>query len=71
MNENVENLILTQLREIRGELSDLKQDVAEIKSDMSDVNQKVDGITLVLTMLAGHVSHVEERVTALEDAPSK
>jgi predicted nucleic acid-binding Zn-ribbon protein len=69
MSENVDNLILKHLREIRDDLGALRKDVTEIKEDMSDVDQKVDGMAIMLTMLAGHVHHIEERVEALEEAP--
>ena len=72
MVENVENLILTQLREIRGETGAIKIQVSELNDKMGegfdDVTQRVNGITVILTMLAGHVHHVEERVEKLEEA---
>ena len=72
MVENVENLILTQLREIRGEIGAIKTQVSELNDKMGegfeDVTQRVNGITVILTMLAGHVHHVEERVEKLEEA---
>ena len=66
MNDNVENLILSQLREMREDMAAMRADIADIKSDVSDVDRKVDGLTIILTMLAGHVHHIEERVEALE-----
>ena len=66
MNENVESLLLAQLREIRNELGELRSNVASIKTDISDVDRKVDGLTLMLGMLAGHVQHIDERVAKLE-----
>lgn len=68
MAENVENLILTQLREIRGELSAMREDIGAIRTDLSQVDQKVDGLTVMLGLLAGHVYHVEGRVEKLEEA---
>lgn len=72
MAENVENLILTQLREIRGEIGAIKAQVSELNDKMAegfdDVTQRVNGITVILTMLAGHVHHVEERVEKLEES---
>jgi peptidoglycan hydrolase CwlO-like protein len=70
MNDNVENLILTQLREIREEIGAMRQDVSAIRGDVTDVDQKVDGLAVMLTMLAGHVHHIEERVTSLEEGES-
>ncbi|QLQ18604.1 MAG: hypothetical protein HZT43_07945 [Exiguobacterium profundum] len=67
MTENVENLILTQLREIRGDIAAMRSDMAAMKTDMSQVDQKVGGLTVMLALLAGHVHHVEERVEQLEE----
>jgi methyl-accepting chemotaxis protein len=72
MSENVENLILTQLREMRGEIGAIKTQVSELNDRMAegfdDVTQRVNGITVILTMLAGHVHDVETRVEKLEKA---
>ena len=66
MTENVENLILQHMRDMRAEMAELRADVSTIKSDISDVDQKVDGLAVIMTMLAGHVHHIDERVEALE-----
>lgn len=68
MSQNVDNMILEQLRAIRADLGELRADVTDIKADMGDVDQKVDGLAVMLTMLAGHVRHVEERLTKVEGA---
>ncbi|WP_299874738.1 hypothetical protein [uncultured Sulfitobacter sp.] len=67
MSENVDNMILKPLRDIHDEIGALRSDVSEIKSDVADVDQKVDGMAIMLTMLAGHVHHVTERVETLEE----
>ena len=61
-------LLLSVLRQVQADISDIKQDVADLKSDVSEVNQKVDGLTVIVGLLAGHVHHVEQRVEALEKA---
>lgn len=66
MHENVENLILAQLREIRADMAAMRSDISDLKAGTGDINQKVDGLTVILTMLAGHVHHIEERVEKLE-----
>ena len=66
MNENLENLFLSQLREIRAEIGTIRSDVPAIRSDLADVDQKVDGLAVMLTMLAGHVPHTGEPVETLE-----
>lgn len=66
MNDGVENLILQQLREMRAEMGEMRETMSAIRTDLSDVDQKVDGMAVMLTMLAGHVYHIEERVENLE-----
>ena len=73
MNENVESLILMQLREIRAEMAEMRgdigllsKDVAGVRSDLKDVDQKVDGLSTILMLLTGHVHGIEMRVEALE-----
>lgn len=77
MNENVENLILVQLREIRGEMSAMRPDLSRMEGDVKglrgevrdgfdSVNARVDGVATLLTLLAGHVHHIDERVEKLE-----
>ena len=67
MNENVGNLILIQLREMRSEMTELRADVAAIKTDLRDVDQKVDGLSMILTMFAGHMNHLENRIVELDE----
>jgi len=70
MNENVENLILAQLREMRVEMKGMSSEVADLRKEMgegfADTNQRVDGLSLILSMLAGHLHGVEERIERLE-----
>jgi len=70
MNDNVENLILQQLREMRQKIDSLGEDVAGMRKGMdeglSDLTQRVDGVAIILTMLAGQLHHVDQRVEAIE-----
>ena len=68
MNENVENLILVQTREMRTEMAAMRADMAEMKIDLAHVDQKVDGLSLGLTMLMGHVAHFGARVETMEES---
>ena len=68
MNENVENLILVQMREMRAEMAAMRADMADMKVDMSHVDQKVDGLSLGFTMLMGQVAHLGARVEMMEEA---
>ena len=70
MNENVENLILVQLREMRAELGDMRAELTslkfEVREGFTDVRGRIDGVATLLTLLAGHVHSIDERVEALE-----
>ena len=68
MNENVENLFLVQMREMHVEMAAMRADMAEMKTEISHVDQKVDGLSLGLTMLMGHVAHLGARVETMEEA---
>ena len=59
MNENVENLILTQLRDLRA-----GQDRLDAKID--SLKTMVGGHGVMLSELAGYVGGMEERLEALE-----
>ena len=66
MAEATNDLLLQVLRTVQTDLTEIKKDIADIKSDVSNVDQKVDGLTVMFALLAGHVHHIEERVEALE-----
>ncbi len=77
MNDNVESLILEQLRLMRGEIGAMRGDLAVMQSKLedleermdegfSDVNGRIDGLVLMVHLLATHLHHVEERVERLE-----
>jgi hypothetical protein len=71
MAENVENLILAQLREIRAEMAQMRGEIGGFRSETNDgfeaTNAKVDGVSVLLSMLAGHVQRLETRIEHLED----
>lgn len=72
MNENVENMILVQLREMRAEMAEMRSDLSSLKDQMAEGFEeqtiRSNGIALILTMLAGNVHGLEERVEKLERA---
>jgi hypothetical protein len=73
MAENVDNIVLEQLRLIRedlgaikGDLAAFKSDVhgefAEVKSDMGALRMMVFGLASVMGQLDQRVEHVEEKL---------
>lgn len=63
MSESVENLILTQLREMGGENARFRE---ETKSDLAELRNLIGGQGVILTSIAGYIHQVEERVENLE-----
>jgi hypothetical protein len=74
MNDNVENLILSHLKDIRSRLDSMENRMTSLEQTIDerfdDQTQRVNGIAMILTMLAGHVHGIEERVEALEKRQS-
>lgn len=56
MSDNVENHTLRLLQEMR----------EEFRKDMADLRTRIDGNTLILNMLAGHLHDHEMRLERLE-----
>ncbi|KGJ01670.1 hypothetical protein SAMN04487972_1564 [Paracoccus halophilus] len=57
MSETPENHTIRLLQELR----------KEMREGFDNVNVRMDGITHIMTLLAGHYHNVEERLSALED----
>ena len=78
MNENVENLILVQLQNIRSRLDGMDSRLDAMASQIEalgtqlgegfdDVNGRVDGNTMMVRSLALSVHMVDTRVDTLEE----
>ena len=72
MSDEQDNLVLTYLREIRSRLDSVEGRLTSLESHIDegfdDQTQRANGIALILTMLAGHVHGIDERVERLEKA---
>ncbi len=68
MSEEVDNLILAQLRELREENARFR---AETKEDIADLRRMIGGQGVILTSIAGYIHQVEERVETLEGGDSE
>lgn len=81
MADNVENLVLEQLRLMRADMEAMRSDMGSMREDMdalrrdvrgdmregfAGVNGRIDGLVLMTHLLATHVHHIEERVERLE-----
>lgn len=70
MAENVDSLVIVYLKEIRSRLDVIEGRMGTLESRVAegfeDQTIRSNGITMILTMLAGNVHGLEERVEALE-----
>jgi hypothetical protein len=63
MTDNIENIILTQLREMREENQGFRE---ATRKELAELKNLVGGQGVLLTSIAGYIHQVEERVEALE-----
>lgn len=66
MGESVGSLIVNQLREVRSDLAALKSGMGELKNGQAGLDRKIDGLNVLLGLLAAHVRQIEARVEKLE-----
>ena len=64
MNADVENLVLDQLRAIRGDIGDLRR---EFRSELGDLRQRVSSMERHLANLQGDVALVHQRLDHLSE----
>lgn len=78
MAEETENLTISLLQEMRGEIRDLGSRIGGLDAGLGSLNAKVDemrddltnridGNTVILNMLAGLLHDHEQRIVRLED----
>lgn len=70
MNDNVENLILEQLRGLRERIDAVGADLAslrvETREGLEDLTIRVNGIAVIMSVIAGNFHDHEERISAIE-----
>jgi len=74
MPDETENHILGLLREMRDENRQFREKVrqgfAKINRRFAEINLRIDGVTHIMTLLAGHIHQHEERIERLEQGSS-
>ena len=63
MADNVDNLVLEQLRQMREEM---KSGFAKVQESLGDLETKVDGHTGVLVALGKYIHDIDSRVEHIE-----
>jgi len=71
MAENVDNLVLEQLRLIREELGSLRSDFsefkAEVRSEFKEVKSEIHGNTMMVFGLSTVIGQIDKRVEHVEE----
>jgi len=81
MPNETENQTLRLIREIRDETRQIREEVrqgfAEVNRRLADLDQRlaemimrIDGVTRIMTPLAGHINRHEERIAKREEDSS-
>ena len=66
MNENVENLVLEQLRSIRGDIARLSDDMRGLRTEMMSVRHHVRGLELSQDVDHGVIASMKVRLDRIE-----
>lgn len=70
MADEPENHTIRLLQEMRVEMAamrtEMHEEFARVHEDLANVNLRIDGVTHILTLLAGRSHDHEERITTLE-----
>jgi len=64
MADETENLTIRLLREMRNDMQNMREEMHEMRDDLAT---RMDGITHIMTLLAGHSHDLEERVSKIEE----
>ena len=60
------DMVLAHLRLIRQDIAKIDERFGEVNEKLDDNRQATNGVALMVTMLAGHVHHIDERLEAVE-----
>ena len=66
MNDNVENLILEQLRRMDKRLVDIVEDVQHLKTRVSAVDEHLAGVMISLSGINNRMDRFDERMSRIE-----
>ena len=66
MNEKVENLVLEQLRAIRGEIARMAEDMRGLRTEMMSVRHHVRGLELSQDVHHGDIASMKDRLDRIE-----
>lgn len=67
MTDDNTNLVLEHLRGIRERLDGIEAEMRRMTEKIDDNTQATNGLSMIVTMLAGHVHHIDERLEAVEN----
>jgi len=66
MAENVDNMVLEQLRAMREDMKRMEGKIDTLSQDMDDVGGRVDGLSIILVNFGTNIHDLNERVGHIE-----
>ena len=66
MSENVDNLVLEQLRAMREDMKRMEGKIDTLTQGMDDVGGRVDGLSIILVNFGTNIHDLNERVGHIE-----
>ena len=67
MEKELLNLILSEIREMKGDVSELKSDMKEVKTRLTNLENRMDSLENRMTNVENDMSEVKIRLTNLEN----
>ena len=67
MEKELLNLILFEIREVKGDVSELKSDMKEVKTRLTNVENRMTNIEDRMTNIEDRMANFEGRMTNVED----
>ena len=67
MVENVDNIVLEQLRLIREDMNEMRSSIDTMGDKIETLDAKVDGISVILVNFGKNIHDLDERVAHIEE----
>lgn len=67
MEKEVLNLILVEVREMKGDMSEVKNRLGNLETDMTEVKSRLTNVENKITNLENKITNLEDKITNLEE----
>ena len=67
MVENIDNMVLEQLKLIREQMSDMRGSIVALGDKIETIDSKVDGLSVILVNFGANIHDLNERAGHIEE----